>query len=70
MFGKTRGNDFKLKGGRFRLDTGEKLFTHNSNRYPRETVDVLSLLVLKVRLNRALVSLIQWLATLPTAGVQ
>ena len=54
---RTRGNGFKLKENRFRLDI-KKFFTirmvRHWHRLPRDIVDALSLETLKVRLNRAL----------------
>jgi len=55
---RTRGNDFKLKEGRNRLDRKKKFFTVNMvrhwHRVPREVVDAPSLETLKIRLTRAL----------------
>ncbi|GAB0186891.1 triadin [Grus japonensis] len=57
-----RGNGFKLKEGRFRLDIRKKLFTVRVVRYwnklPREVVAAPSLAVFKARLDGALGSLL------------
>ncbi len=59
---RTRGNGFRLKGGRFRLDIRKKYFTVRAarhwNRLPKDVVDALSLETFKARLDQALGNLI------------
>ena len=59
---KTRGNGFKLKERRFRLDVRGKAYTERLvrcwSRFSREVVDVPSLEVFKIRLDEALSNLI------------
>ncbi|KFQ88261.1 hypothetical protein N337_03020, partial [Phoenicopterus ruber ruber] len=59
---KTKGNGFKLKEGRFRLDTRNKFLTmrvvRHWNRLPREAVDAPSLEVFQARLDGVLSNLV------------
>jgi len=59
---RTRGNGFKLKEGRFRLDIRKKFFTMRVARqwsmFPREVVDAPSLEMSKARLDGALSNLV------------
>ena len=61
---RTRGNGFKLKEGRFRLDIKKKTFTvkvvRHWNTLPRDVVDLPSLETFKVRPDKALGNL-TWL---------
>jgi len=69
---RTRGNEFKLKEGRFRLDIRKKFFTKRVVRHlhslPREAVSAPSLAVSKARLDGALRNMVQWKVSLPMAG--
>jgi len=63
---RTRGNGYKLKEGRFRLDIRKKFFTMMKHwpRLSREAVAAPSLAVFKVRLDGALSNLVWWKVSL------
>ena len=67
-----RGNGFKPRQGRFRLDIRRKFSTQRVvmhwNRLPKEVVDAPLLEAFKARLDVALGSLVWWLATLHIRG--
>ncbi|KAK4831188.1 hypothetical protein QYF61_015920 [Mycteria americana] len=69
---RTRGNGFKLKEDRFRLDIKKTFFTmrvvKHWNRLPREVADAPFLETFKVRLNGALSTLIELKMSLLIAG--
>jgi len=68
---RTRGNGFKLREGRFRLDIRKTFFTLRVvkpwHRFPREVVDAPSLETFKVRLDAALSNLMCLKMSLLTA---
>ena len=61
---RTKGNGFKLRQGRFRLDIRRKFFTQevvtHRNRLSKKVVDAPSLEAFKARLDVALGSLVCW----------
>jgi len=69
---RTRGNGFKLKEGRIRLDIRKKFFTmqvvRHCNRLHRGAVAAPSLAVFKARLDGTLSNLVWWKMSLLTAG--
>jgi len=69
---RTRGNGFKLRQERLRIDIRKKFFTQRMvthwNRVPKEAVDAPSLEAVKTRLDVALGSLVWWLEALHIAG--
>ena len=69
---RTRGNGFKLKERKFKLDVRNRYFTERVvrhwNRLPREAMDAIFLEVFKARLHGALGNLIWQVANLPMTG--
>jgi len=69
---RTRGNGFKLREDRFKLDRRKKFFTmrvvKHWNRLTRKVADAPSLETFKVRLDRALSNLVQLKMSLLIAG--
>jgi len=69
---RTRGDGFKLRQWRFRLDVRRKFYTQRVvthwNRLPNQVVDAPSLEAIKKRLDVALSSVVYWLATLHKAA--
>ena len=69
---RTKGNGFKQKGGRFRLDIRKSFFTRRVvrhwNKLSGEVVNVPLLEVFQDRLDGALGKLIRWKTSLPMAG--
>ena len=69
---RTKGNCFKMKEGRFRLDSRRKLFAvrvgRHWHRLPRAAVGAPSLGVLRARLDGAWSNLGWWKVSLPMAG--
>jgi len=69
---RTRGNGFKLKEGRFRLDIRNKFFTMRVvkpwHTLPRVVADAPSLVTFQARLDGALSNLIQLKMSLLMAG--
>jgi len=69
---RTRGDGFRVKEGRFRLDTRKEFFPVRVvkpwPRLPREAVAAPSLAGFKARLDGAWSTLLWWKGSLPRAG--